>query len=161
MTRFKVNFEWWPIALGGYNVVMSTFEIRDLALKLPPEDRALIARDLLASLHEGEPAADVEAAWIEEIEARAEAYEAGLAPAEDWEVSLARARQEFREGRKPWCCEYWRPLGVNWFRLRTGTKTSNPVSVTSSFAITSRRLRGWFRLPRHAAGLRQAAVAGI
>ena len=80
---------------------MSTDEIRDLALKLPPADRALIARDLLASLDEDEPTEEVEAVWLEEIEARAEAYEAGEIQAEDWEVSLAKARQEFREGRKP------------------------------------------------------------
>ncbi len=78
---------------------MSTPEIRDLALKLPPEDRALIARDLLASLHKAEPIEEVEAAWIEEIEARAEAYEAGLIQAEDWQTSLERVRQRLREGR--------------------------------------------------------------
>jgi len=77
---------------------MSTLEIRDLALQLPPADRALIARDLLASLHEAEPAEEVEAAWADEIEARAEAYEAGLAPAEDWETSLERVRQRLRKG---------------------------------------------------------------
>ena len=93
--------EWSQATFSDYSSVMSTLEIRDLALKLPPADRALIARDLLASLDEAEPAEEVEAAWIEEIEARAEAYEAGLAPAEDWEVSLAKARQLFREGRKP------------------------------------------------------------
>src|SRR4029079_19197045 len=97
----KTKFEWSPTVSADYNLVMSTLEIRDLALQLPPADRALIARDLLASLHDEEPAEEVEAAWVEDIEARTEAYEAGLLPAEDWEVSLAKARQEFREGRKP------------------------------------------------------------
>jgi putative addiction module component (TIGR02574 family) len=95
----KTKFEWSPTVSGDYNWAMSTLEIRDLALRLPPEDRALIARDLLASLHDEEPAEEVEAAWVEEIEARAEAYEAGLLPAEDWEVSLERVRQRLREGR--------------------------------------------------------------
>ena len=83
---------------------MSTLEIRDLGLQLPPADRALIARDLLASLDEAEPAEEVEAAWIEEIEARAEAYEAGTARAEDWEVSLERVRErEARERERERC----------------------------------------------------------
>jgi putative addiction module component (TIGR02574 family) len=85
--------------MGDYNLPMSTVEIRDLALQLPPADRAMLARDLLASLPEAEPADDVEAAWIEEIEARAEAYDAGLASAEDWEVSLERVRERLRKSR--------------------------------------------------------------
>lgn len=54
---------------------MSATEIRDLALQLPPQQRASLARDLLASLEEaGKP---VEAEWAAEAESRAEAYAAG------------------------------------------------------------------------------------
>ena len=75
-------------------------EIRELALQLPLQERARLAHDLLISLEEAtEPPKDVEAAWLEEIEARAEAYEAGTAKAEDWEVSLDRVRKRLREGR--------------------------------------------------------------
>ncbi len=40
------------------------------AMELPPIERAELAADLLASL-DGEPEADVEAAWAHEIERRA------------------------------------------------------------------------------------------
>jgi putative addiction module component (TIGR02574 family) len=45
--------------------------LRQMALLLPLEERAELAADLLASL-DGEPDADVEAAWAMEIERRAQ-----------------------------------------------------------------------------------------
>jgi putative addiction module component (TIGR02574 family) len=78
---------------------MSTTEIRELALKLPPEQRASLARDLLSSL-EG-AAENFEPEWAEEAEARAEAYAAGQIGADDWEASLARARARLEQRRSP------------------------------------------------------------
>ena len=65
-------------------------EILAEALGLAPEDRALIAAELLASLGPDEPGdQDREAAWIAEIERRARAAIAG-SPAVDWPEARAR-----------------------------------------------------------------------
>lgn len=48
-----------------------------------------------------EPAEEVDAAWIDEIESRADALEHGKATAEDWKVSLDRVRQELRDRLRP------------------------------------------------------------
>ena len=41
----------------------------------------------------------LEEAWLEEIEARAEALDRGEATADDWQTSLERVRRQLREGR--------------------------------------------------------------
>ena len=75
---------------------MSATEIRDLALKLSPQQRASLARDLLSSLEEsGE---NFEAEWAAEADSRAAAYAAGQIGADDWEVSLKRARARLKQG---------------------------------------------------------------
>jgi putative addiction module component (TIGR02574 family) len=80
---------------------MSTAEqIRDLALRLPPAGRASLAKELIESLDPGEPADEVESAWIAEIESRAEALERGDATADDWKKSLERVREQLRKERK-------------------------------------------------------------
>jgi putative addiction module component (TIGR02574 family) len=76
-----------------------TEQVRDQALRLSIEDRALLARDLLESLEPHDAPEVVEAAWLEEIEGRAEAYEGGQMAADDWQASLERARQRLRERR--------------------------------------------------------------
>ena len=75
---------------------MSATEIRDLALKLPPEERASLAHELRASLGES-----CEDQWLAEAESRAEAYAAGQIGAGDWEASLARARTRLKQRRAP------------------------------------------------------------
>ena len=74
----------------------NTEHIRDLAMGLAAEDRALLASELLESLEQAESEDNVEAAWTSEIEDRAEAYEAGQMNADDWQVSLKRVRQRIR-----------------------------------------------------------------
>jgi len=69
-------------------------ELRDQALQLPIKDRAALAADLLASL-DGEPEADVEAAWAEEVEQRARRLLSGEDPGHAWEDVRARLRTEF------------------------------------------------------------------
>ncbi|MDR3418393.1 MAG: addiction module protein [Nevskia sp.] len=55
------------------------------ALRLSLEERASVAAELLASLDEPlEPAAEVEAAWAEEIERRAQQVQAGEASGKPW-----------------------------------------------------------------------------
>jgi hypothetical protein len=56
---------------------------------------------LIASLETEEAEQDVEAAWLAEMEARADAFERGAATADDWKTSLDRVRQSLREGRRP------------------------------------------------------------
>ena len=75
---------------------MSTEQIRDLALQLPREGRASLAKDLIESLEPEESSADVEAAWLDEIELRAVDLERGAAKADDWQASLDRVRRQLR-----------------------------------------------------------------
>lgn len=73
---------------------MSTLleELSARAKALPPEDRAQLAEELLASL-EASPASEVEAAWEQEIERRVAEIEAGkarLIPAQDVHAEARR-----------------------------------------------------------------------
>ena len=77
---------------------MSTAELRQLALELPLEERASLARELIESLEPNALDADVESAWLNEIELRAEALDRGEATADDWKSSLDRVRRQLREG---------------------------------------------------------------
>ena len=63
------------------------------ALTLPPDDRARIAAELIASLDEGEDR-DVEAAWATEIERRISEIESGEAETVSWEEARARIRSK-------------------------------------------------------------------
>ncbi len=69
-------------------------EIEQLALALPPDDRAYLAEVLEQSLEPGNFAsAEIAAAWSEEIERRAKAYERGEMPVEDWRTTMTRIRK--------------------------------------------------------------------
>ena len=54
------------------------------ALELPVEDRADVARELIASL-DGAAEPDVETAWADEVERRLMEVDAGAAVVEDWD----------------------------------------------------------------------------
>jgi putative addiction module component (TIGR02574 family) len=71
---------------------MSSDEILPAALALTPKERAKLARELLKSLHDADEG-DVEAAWIDEIDRRANAVEKGTAKLVEWDV----ARHEIAE----------------------------------------------------------------
>jgi hypothetical protein len=64
------------------------------ALTLPARERAGIAARLVASLENQPPedAADVEAAWAEELEQRAHRATSGEDPGEDWSALRDRLR---------------------------------------------------------------------
>lgn len=51
-------------------------ELENEALALPADQRAALARDLIASL-DGEPFTDNQQAWLEEAESRYAAYQRG------------------------------------------------------------------------------------
>ena len=64
-------------------------EIEAMALQLPASDRSHLAESLLASLSEED---EILAAWIEEAERRADAYDRGEVETVDFDESIARAR---------------------------------------------------------------------
>ena len=70
-------------------------ELSERAQVLPPEDRARLAEELLASLEET-PSAEVDAAWDAEIQRRIAEVEAGTAKLVPAEEVFARVRQSLR-----------------------------------------------------------------
>lgn len=69
-------------------------DLRERALRLPIKERAALAAELLASL-DGEPEADVDAAWAAEVEQRARRLLSGEDPGHSWEDVRARLKAEF------------------------------------------------------------------
>ena len=63
------------------------------ALSLPPNDRARIAAELIASLDEGEDA-DVETAWAAEVDRRIAEIESGEVETVSWEEARNRIRSK-------------------------------------------------------------------
>lgn len=61
------------------------------ALALPPDERAWLAAELIASLEEGEDTG-VEAAWAAEIEKRIAEVESGEARTVSWDEARERIR---------------------------------------------------------------------
>lgn len=61
------------------------------ALALPPDERAWLAAELIASLSDGEEN-EIEAAWAAEIEKRIGEIESGVAETASWEEARARIR---------------------------------------------------------------------
>ena len=74
-------------------------EILGSAMKLPPDERAYLAYELLSTL-EGEDK-DAETAWQSEIEARLAVVASGTYEASDWREVVADIRKSLNEGRKP------------------------------------------------------------
>jgi putative addiction module component (TIGR02574 family) len=78
---------------------MSRNAVLAQALQLPPEERADVAKRLIASLDE--PAdGDVEAAWLAEVERRLQDVDRGTAKFEPWEVVRARIATRLRTNRR-------------------------------------------------------------
>ena len=68
------------------------------AMRLPRQERADVARQLIASLDAETSAAgeDVEAAWVDEVERRLDATERGVATFEPWETVHDRIAARLR-----------------------------------------------------------------
>ena len=67
-------------------------DLLDEALALAPSERAAIARELIASLEDVDPAGEVAQAWADEVERRVEAVNAGnavLVPATEAQARIA------------------------------------------------------------------------
>jgi putative addiction module component (TIGR02574 family) len=71
---------------------ISAEALLDSALKLPSQDRARIAAELIASL-DGTPEAGVEAAWDAEVERRIEQVDQGKVQLLDWNAVKAEVAQ--------------------------------------------------------------------
>ena len=70
-------------------------ELVDAALRLPSDERAVLAQRLRESLAEFQEA-EVEHAWLEEADRRWEEIESGQVTCESAEVVLARARASLK-----------------------------------------------------------------
>jgi putative addiction module component (TIGR02574 family) len=73
---------------------MDAKRVIDEALRLPPDARAALAGQLLASLNDSEVDPDREGAWANEIRARLDAWERGELTSiseDDFLAGLARA----------------------------------------------------------------------
>ena len=77
---------------------MSPIDVRRAALSLSPEDRASLARDLIASL-DAPSDADAGAAWLAVIESRAAEVTAGTTRLVDWPDARARILARLAERR--------------------------------------------------------------
>ena len=77
----------------------STNVVLTAAMKLSREERADLARELIASLDEEVEAEgeDVEEAWLAEVERRMEASDCGAARFEPWEVVHDRIAARLRD----------------------------------------------------------------
>jgi putative addiction module component (TIGR02574 family) len=77
---------------------MSRNAVLAQALQLPPEERADVAKLLIASLDY--PADEgVEAAWLAEVERRLQDVDRGTAKLEPWEVVRTRIAERLRANR--------------------------------------------------------------
>jgi putative addiction module component (TIGR02574 family) len=70
----------------------ATDDLLHEALELPLDERAKIAAELLESLHEVE--SEVDAAWAEEIRARASAVHDGELAGTDWRIVLDQVEKD-------------------------------------------------------------------
>jgi putative addiction module component (TIGR02574 family) len=76
---------------------MSIEELLARALRLPREERARVAEELLSSLEESEE--EVAAAWAIELERRSREVAEGRIQTVDWETARARILEELQERR--------------------------------------------------------------
>ena len=80
------------MACYDHRMARETNDLLHEALELPLNERAKIAAELLESLHDAE--SDVDAAWAEEIRARASAVREGELQGTDWRLVLDKVEQD-------------------------------------------------------------------
>ena len=82
----------------GYTEIMKTdpSHLLSQALKLPDDERAALAAELIASL-DGDPDEGVEEAWAAEIKRRVDQIERGAVELIPWEQVRAELRQRLDE----------------------------------------------------------------
>ena len=77
---------------------MSSDDLLPAALALSVKERAKLARDLLESLHDADDG-DVGAAWVEEIDRRAQQVEDGTAELVEWDVAREEIARRLKARR--------------------------------------------------------------
>lgn len=80
-------------------IVTTSRTIIDSALKLPREERARVAREIIASL-DGPADQDVDAAWLAEVERRLDDVERGAAALVPWDTVRQRVTERLRAVRR-------------------------------------------------------------
>jgi putative addiction module component (TIGR02574 family) len=81
--------------------MLSEAEVLKQAMELPAVQRASIARQLLESLEPSDvDQAEIDAAWADEIEARAAAFDRGEVEAVDATDVIAQIRESLRKGEQ-------------------------------------------------------------
>ena len=79
---------------------MTVREILEAALKLAPDERELLVKELSASLHGGFASEELESAWLDELEQRSQEIDAGTAELLDWtDVKQRLAERRARPSR--------------------------------------------------------------
>ena len=68
---------------------MTRKQLRDRALELPPDERARLAQEIIASL-DGPSEQDASEAWVSEIERRVQEVRAGSVKLVNWKDVRAR-----------------------------------------------------------------------
>jgi putative addiction module component (TIGR02574 family) len=76
---------------------MSTDQIIREAMALPPQQRAELAEKLLSSIGDAEQE-QIDSAWVEEIERRIDAYEAGSEKSQPADEVFRTIRDRLRRG---------------------------------------------------------------
>jgi putative addiction module component (TIGR02574 family) len=77
---------------------MSTDELLAQVLRLPRQDRARLAEELLASLEEADDE-DVAAAWAPELERRAREVTEGAVQTVDWSTARTEILNDLKDRR--------------------------------------------------------------
>ena len=75
-------------------------DILTLALELPPQQRAELARRLLLSLESSDVDADADELWASEIERRAADAERDDSPSIEWRSAIERIRKSLRDEQR-------------------------------------------------------------
>jgi len=88
-----------PTRAGTYDplVTDAAKKLLEEALKLPPDERALLGAEILDSVHD-EPPEEVEAAWRDEIKRRIAEIESGQVELLDGEAVLRELRAKYQRG---------------------------------------------------------------
>jgi putative addiction module component (TIGR02574 family) len=78
--------------LWSFTMSTTSRDLLEQALRLPLDERARMAAELLESLSEAEEG--VEAAWTDEIRSRVASVRAGQIESTDWRVVLERVEKD-------------------------------------------------------------------
>jgi putative addiction module component (TIGR02574 family) len=89
---------WYIAQMDGGRTNMTASEIVERATKLPPHERAAIARSLLESLEVAPQVNEVE--WSHELIARSNALHQGYIVPENWRTVVERVRRSLPPGAR-------------------------------------------------------------